>query len=328
MIKIKGNKVHFIYKGEAETVCVRGDFNNWQKERMRRKGETEWEIIKTFPLNARFDYKFVVDGEEIIDPDNPFTNEGGFGFNSELRMPNFHYPKAVYFQKNIPHGEIVKTGITDKTYFKYKRDIYIYVPYGNPRTKKAIVFQDGLEYILFGAAKNVLDYLIHKEQIPPLIGIFVDIRKNRRIKEYSAHSKYHEFITEKVLPYIETKRHTKFNEIYIAGASLGGYVSIDTVMKHPDVFAGAISQSGALLFNADMDFSHLSEKKVYMDCGRFETQVDESMDIVFTNKFFAKKFRQSGASVTFKVWNDGHSWGNWKAHLPYALTSIFKEGKK
>jgi enterochelin esterase-like enzyme len=328
MVEIKGNSVRFIYKGEAETVCIRGDFNNWQKEKMHKKGANEWEIIKRFPLNARFDYKFVIDNEDVLDTENPFVNEGGFGFNSELRMPNFHYPKAVFFHKNIEHGEMVKAGLTDKTYFKYKRDIYVYIPHHSAHVNRAIVFQDGLEYILFGAAKNTLDYLIYAGKIPPIIGIFVDIRKDRRIKEYSAHSKYHEFLVRQVIPYIESKKHTKFTEIYIAGVSLGGYVSIDTVMKHPDIFNGAISQSGALLFNENDDFANLKGKTIYMDCGKFETQVDESMDIVFTNKFFSKKFKKSGASVALKIWNDGHSWGNWKAHLPQALETLFREASK
>jgi enterochelin esterase-like enzyme len=325
MISIIGkNKVQFIYKGNAENVFLAGDINSWRRERMLQINENEWLIEKELPCNTRSDYKFVVDGEEVIDADNPLKSEGGFGFNSELIMPCFHYPTAVNFHRNIPHGEIKKFTINDSIYFRYKRDMYLYLPHRPVNNMPVIVFQDGLEYILFGSAKNTLDYLIYKKEIPKVAAIFIDIRKENRIKEYSSHSKYSEFLSKLILPYIEKKSGMKFSEKYAAGVSLGGFIAIDALVKYPDIFSGAISQSGALLFPEDMDFTPLKGKLLYIDAGRFETHMDISMDTFYTNKFFEKKFKKAGANVIFKKWNDGHSWGNWKAHLPVALKSLFR----
>ncbi len=327
MIKIEKNKIRFIYKGAAESVFLIGGFNSWRKERLSQDSETEWVLEKTFPQNARFDYKFIVDGKEIIDADNPLKNEGGFGFNSEIQMPLFHYPKATKFFRNIIHGEIRKCTIKDSLYFKYPRDIYIYIPYKPKSNMPVIFFQDGLEYILFGAAKNTLDYLIYKKEIPKLTAVFLDIRKDSRIKEYSSYSRYSEFLAELVIPFIEKKSGLKLGKKYAAGASLGGFVAVDALMKYPKIFAGALSQSGALLFPEDSSFESLEGKRIYMDTGRYETDTDISMDIFYTNKFFAKQFKKVGANVTFKKWNDGHSWGNWRAHLPFALKSLFEDQK-
>ncbi len=322
MVEINGRKAVFVYRGEAEEVFLKGNFNNFQPEKMLRKSENVWILEKEFPLNARFDYKFVVDGEEILDAENPFRSEGGFGFNSELRMPHFHYPIATAYHKDIRHGRIAKYSISDKIYFKYKRDIYIYIPHFTVKEKTAVIFQDGLEYILFGAAKNTLDYLIHTKRIPPVYGIFVDVRKNRRLKEYSDFSRYDELILERVIPFCEKMLGFKFSKRFAAGVSLGGFVSISILLKNPSAFQGAISQSGVLLFNEEGDFSPLSGKKIYLDAGRYETRLDMSMNIVYTNRYFAKVFSQFGADVIFKLWNDGHSWGNWKAHLPFALEKM------
>ncbi len=327
MVEIKGNKAVFVYRGEAESVFLIGGFNNWRPERMFAKSEDLWTLTKEFPLNARFDYKFIADGKELLDPENPFRSEGGFGFNSELRMPRFHYPLAIRFHKNIKHGKIIKYSLSDKTFFKYRRDIYVYIPPFTSKIKRALVFQDGLEYILFGAAKNTLDYLVSKKTIPPVYGIFVDIRKERRLKEYSDYSRYDEFVANAIIPFCERMLGFKFSEKFLAGSSLGGFVSISSLLKHPDIFSGAISQSGILLFKEDENFTTMKGKKIYLDSGRFETRLDMSMNIAHTNRYFAKKLRKVGADVIFKMWNDGHSWGNWKAHLPTALKSILG-GKK
>ncbi len=323
MIEIEKDKARFIYKGSMENVFLTGDFNNWHKERMIQISENDWMLEKTFPQNARFDYKFIADGNEVLDTNNPFRSEGGFGFSSELRMPRFHYPASTKFYKDIPHGEIRKCMINDSLYFKYKRDFYLYLPYKTENRLPVIVFQDGLEYILFGAAKNTLDYLIYKKEIPKIAAIFIDIRKENRMKEYSAHSKYSEFLAELAIPYMEKRSGIKFSEKYAAGASLGGFVSIDALIKYPNIFNGALSQSGALLFPEDASFIPLKKKRLYLDTGKYETHTDISMNISYTNAFFARKFKKAGADVIFKKWNDGHSWGNWKAHLPIALKSLF-----
>ncbi|GEM_PF-4665246 len=327
MIKIEGNKVKFIFKGNAKSVCLAGDFNGWRREKMPQISEETWVLEKSFPMNARFDYKFIADGEELLDADNPLRNEGGFGFSSELRMPHFHYPKAIRFFNNIPHGEIRKYTINDSIYFKYKRDVYVYIPYGAHGKMPALFFQDGLEYILFGAAKNTLDFLIHKGAIPKTVAVFVDIRKERRLKEYSAFSRYAEFLEKLVVPFVSRKTKISFSEKFAVGTSLGGFAAIDTLLKFPEIFSGAISQSGMLMFDDNQNFAALKGKKIYMDYGKYETHTDESVDIPYRNKFFAKRFKNAGANVFLKEWNDGHSWGNWRAHLPAALKSIFGREK-
>ncbi|MBU4304621.1 MAG: AAA family ATPase [Candidatus Omnitrophica bacterium] len=67
--------VSFIYSAAAQTVEVVGDFNNWsagEDSRLIRTDEQAWE--KTIALlPGRYTYKFVIDGQWITDPANPFT---------------------------------------------------------------------------------------------------------------------------------------------------------------------------------------------------------------------------------------------------------------
>ncbi len=70
---INGSNVTFLYSGKADKVYLTGEYNQWELEdRMYRKINIKdvWYINKSFPENARFDYKFVVDGNWITDPLN------------------------------------------------------------------------------------------------------------------------------------------------------------------------------------------------------------------------------------------------------------------
>src|SRR5262245_17203260 len=72
----------------------------------------------------------------------------------------------------VPKGEIVKdTFGQSKIYPGTWREYWVYVPQQLDRSKPApvMIFQDGIQY----QAPVVFDNLIHKKEIPPLVGVFV-----------------------------------------------------------------------------------------------------------------------------------------------------------
>jgi len=73
----------------AEQVCVCGDFNGWQPDTLRQIGDAEnglWE--KRLPLRpGRYEYKFLVDGEWVHDPNASENVPNVFGsLNSVLNV--------------------------------------------------------------------------------------------------------------------------------------------------------------------------------------------------------------------------------------------------
>ncbi len=68
----KSNKtsVLFEYNGlsEAEQVSLVGEFNDWQVERtpMKKRKDGAWSVAMRLPNKSRFEYRFVVDGEEWV----------------------------------------------------------------------------------------------------------------------------------------------------------------------------------------------------------------------------------------------------------------------
>lgn len=82
-------------------------------------------------------------------------------------------------QDGIPRGEVSRHRFkSEKIYPGVERDYWVYIPKQYDRTKPAclMVFQDGGEYLL-GTNVNVaavFDNLIHKQEMPVTIGLFVN----------------------------------------------------------------------------------------------------------------------------------------------------------
>src|SRR5689334_21591245 len=75
-------------------------------------------------------------------------------------------------QPDAPKGEVTKHSFDQSKIFPgTTREYWVYVPKQYEAAKPApfMVFQDGIQY----SAPVVFDNLIHKKEIPPLIGIFV-----------------------------------------------------------------------------------------------------------------------------------------------------------
>ncbi len=79
---------------EAEAVCVTGDFTDWSVEGvpLRAEGDGHWRI--ELPLAAGcYEYKFIVDGEWLPDPENPEKTQNSYGqLNSVLVVPRGEAP--------------------------------------------------------------------------------------------------------------------------------------------------------------------------------------------------------------------------------------------
>src|SRR5713226_1881348 len=82
-------------------------------------------------------------------------------------------------QAEVPKGTVTRHTWTSKIFPGSVRDYWIYVPaqYRSDKPAPVMVFQDGGGFITDDGrwrAHIVLDNLIHKGQMPPAIGIFID----------------------------------------------------------------------------------------------------------------------------------------------------------
>jgi AMP-activated protein kinase-like protein len=82
---LKGNTT-FRLKGHrnARVVAVAGSFNDWnQSQRLCGKEGDEW-VCRIDLAPGKYTYKFIIDGDWILDPENPNTEDDERGFTNSV----------------------------------------------------------------------------------------------------------------------------------------------------------------------------------------------------------------------------------------------------
>ncbi|MHA1976022.1 MAG: alpha/beta hydrolase-fold protein [Candidatus Hodarchaeales archaeon] len=326
---LEGNKCIFLYYGNVTTVEVAGDFTGWSPVSLSRITSTNlWYLKKQFPLDARLDYKLVVNGNWILDPENDALILGGFGYNSEIAMIEYIPNPSIQFYDYIPHGTIDTIPNFHSPTFDNYRTIKVYLPPNydpNGSTLYPTLYvTDGIEYIDIANFDNVLDYLLFNGLISEVIVVFIP-PIDRSNEYFNEKLKFRGFITSEIIPYIETNYKVSVNRTDrgLMGASLGGYISFYTGFNEEDTFGLIGSQSGYFPFDLiGMYGSRIPNIKYYMDIGTFETSVSGT-DLFVANEEMNNTLTNKGYTFKYQKFNEGHSWGNWRAHLDDILTYFF-----
>jgi len=87
-----GKAFHFELKGQqnAKQVILAGSFNNWsENELVMKKSAQGWELDYVLP-SGNYEYKFIVDGNWMLDLANPFRNGSGDFVNSFISIDPNH----------------------------------------------------------------------------------------------------------------------------------------------------------------------------------------------------------------------------------------------
>jgi enterochelin esterase family protein len=169
-------------------------------------------------------------------------------------------------QKDVPKGDVTTFKFQSKVAFPgTTRDGWVYVPkqYDGASPACVMVFQDGGSYQNpTGAyrATIVMDNLIHKKEIPVMIGVFVnpgvfpdklDGKKkpasNRSFEYDSLTPLYAEFLDKEILPFVGKKFKLRSDAAGrgICGASSGGICAFTVAWQRPDMFSKVLSHIGS-----------------------------------------------------------------------------------
>src|SRR5438128_909331 len=157
---IEGSTVHFIYYApQARAVALTGEFNDWGRTGvtlpMTRVRETGI-FYRTLELSvpARLEYKLLVDGRMILDPQCPQTVDNGIGeANSYFVIGNVSEPPELTWVPTIPHGRLEEFEFESRL-LRNRRRIRVHLPPGydeDPGRRFPILYvHDGSEYLKRG----------------------------------------------------------------------------------------------------------------------------------------------------------------------------------
>ena len=168
-------------------------------------------------------------------------------------------------QEGVPQGTVTKRSWkSEKIYPGTERDYWVYVPkqYDGSQPANVMVFQDGGSYVSpEGQFRTtiVFDNLIHKQEMPVTIGIFINPgaipaagtdqkpRQNRSFEYESLGDQYARFLLEEILPEVgqEYKLTSAASGRALCGISSGGICSWTVAWERPDAFSKVLSHVGS-----------------------------------------------------------------------------------
>lgn len=329
-----GDRVAFLYRGEANTVEWRGDFNEWgdpPAPGLRVIGTDLWINEQTLPEDARVDYKLVVNGQWMMDPANSLSAWSGFGPNSELRMPAYQYPYDALARDDAPKGVLTAPQRISSKFLAYDLQYRVYLPYGYEQLSDlpTLYVTDGHEYSPdhLGSLNAVLDNTMSEGSAKPAVVIFIDARnpdnlnENRRLTEYTANPLYLSFVSEELVPHIDRtyKTRKEASSRGILGTSLGGLCAAYFGAVRPDVFLNIGIQSPAFWIYppiyAMYERPPAEGMRIFMSQGTIHDgdggdQMKERLD-------------RWGYTYTYVKRNESHAWGHWRALLTGMMRYLY-----
>jgi len=324
-----------------EVNLVHWVFGLESRQSFQRLGDTgAYYLPLDLPRAARVEYKLeLISGGRrtwIRDPLNPLRAFDPFGSNSVCQMPGYEAPIWTEPEDGVRPGRVelipVKSGA-----WGAMREARVYTPneYKPHKRYPLLICHDGSDYLRFAKIQTVLDNLIHRKEVAPLVVCFTDgVNRN---PEYGANPLQARFLVEDLLPAVARRFGISPDpdDRGLMGASFGAVSSLYTAWHHPGHFGRLMLQSGSFVFtdvgthdrgplfdpvveflNAFRGDPGRSAARIFMSCGTFES-------LIYYNRSLIPLLRRAGLTVRFRESHDGHNWIAWRDHLRNGLTWLF-----
>jgi enterochelin esterase family protein len=376
--------VTFLYQSEADThVVILADFGDYVPHMtLQRLSDTDvWYRSLLLPDDARFLYELSVD-----DPAYPFTGGDSVAWPSAPR-PDPLNPRRYDFAKpqilslvelprapslelstpdeSVPHGELDQRGeVLKSAILGNERKVFLYKP---PGYRDAADAGDIEPYplLIFGASyinqirlPVILDHLIARGRIPPVVAVFVGFPpsaagRNVQDEEAGGGPEFSDFIATELLPWVRERVHVSADprRVVIGGASAGGHGAACVALRHPEAIGGVIAQSGAfwrgiggtaaswsdpardegregfarLAASSPLAVHDGEPVRFELTVGRLECGAALSVDSVsmlHASRHVRDVLAAKGYPVTLRESSGGHDPYNWETSLPAALEAL------
>ncbi|KJL23887.1 enterobactin/ferric enterobactin esterase [Microbacterium azadirachtae] len=269
--------------------------------------------------------------------------------SQQLRMP---YPVQPTFDSAVVYthgpdsiqkvgvrpGRTVEFTLQSHRFFPHaSHKISIHVPHGIDETETRVtVFQDGAMYLdPAGEVRGgiVLDNLSAAQQVPSMVGVFVEPAEGLRNAEYDAFNRdYATFVADEVLPAAQDALRAALilDDVAIVGGSSGGNCAVTACWFRRDTFKRAVSFLGSFAQipggnpfpNEIRQTSHAF--RVFMQIGNHDLNSREPrMNWFAENMRVAAAFAEAGYPLRVVLGDGGHDPNHGGVLLPHALRWVW-----
>ncbi len=339
---VEGTSATFVYRGQADRVLLRHFiFGLPTTLPLKRLAGTDlWSVTLEIPKGSRIEYKFevAVDGRRrlINDPLNPLRAHDPFGSNSVCHGAGYETPEWTRPDAEARPGTIEEIGLSSEA-FGEERHVQVYLPPRMRPTRRypLLVVHDGEDYRRYSALQTVLDNLIYRLEIAPLVVAVT--QTPRRLVEYAADPRHARFLVEELVPRLEERYplDRRAEARGLMGASFGAVASLAAAWSHPGFFGRLLLQSGSFAFtdigrnkrgplfepvvdfmNAFRDAPGRPAERLFLSCGMYES-------LIYENRSLVPLLQATGMEVRYVEARDGHNWENWRDRLREGLSFLF-----
>ncbi len=268
--------VTFLWRGNDKTRRVRlagglptADDSKW----LTRLADTDlWYLTERMPSESRFIYSFQInfpekklkDGDlasllkvmekcpNRLDPLNPrdVTLQSS-SLSSLAELPAAPPQPWLAPLPDVAKGALKEQKLKSES-LKGERSFTVYTPANyDPKGAECgllVIFDGGFyqdQDMIPGP--TILDNLIAKQKIPPLVTVFVKHPMIARNKDLACSKPFADFLVKDLVPWVRANYHVSSDpaRTIVGGLSLGGLMASYCGLNHSDVFGNVLSQSGS-----------------------------------------------------------------------------------
>ncbi len=342
----EGRNVTFLWRGEADRVQLLHWIFGLESSQpfTRIEGCDLWYAVVELRRNSRVEYKLLIERdvngelqrELHHDPFNDNRAHDPFGSNSVVHTEGYEVPEWSQHDDETRPGVIEDRSIVSAA-FGEVRPVRVYLParYRETQRYPLLVVHDGSDYVRFSALATVLDNLIERLEIPPMVVALSD--PGDRLTEYADDPRHATHIVEELVPALAAlyPLQDRPGARGLMGASFGAVASLSTAWRHPGFFGRLLLQSGSFAFTdiGDHDRGAVFDPVVafvnafrsepgkpanhaFLSCGVYER-------LIYENRSIVPLLQGTGMDVRFEEARDGHNWENWRDRLRIGLSWLF-----
>lgn len=366
--KIEGDQrnllITFVWRasGETKNVVVFSPIGEMEPSQglMQRLLDSDlWYKTYRVRSDARFSYSIspndsLVSFSEIENPrdflgrtanwrPDPFNKKQFYGFpkaSSVVELPDAPPQPWLVRDPDVPAGATKQHRFKSQI-LNNERNLWVYTP---PDYKAdgppygLIVIFDGQAYTVLVPTGLILNNMIAKGVIPPLVAVVVDnVTPESRDTEMACNPSFADSLSKELVPWIRQHYNVTSDpaRTIVAGSSYGGLAASYAGFRHPEVFGNVLSQSGSYWWKPDGDAEHewlarqivASQKlpvRFYLEIGLFEIGATpgKGPSMVVTNRHLRDVLMAKGYEVHYGEFAGGHEYLNWRGTFSNGLLAL------
>ncbi len=312
-----------------------GDFNGWAEGAQERNdatagvttpiGSSGWSYLESTAFtNARIEYVLLFEKEAIPDPFNPRTAQEYAGQRSELRMPFWAAQPEIDEEAAVAPGTVLAQTFPTPALGGTRR-VWYYLPAGYDDSLDlypTVYVLDGGTYLERMRAPQLLDRLIARKAIPPVIAVFVEPAD--RQEDYSRSPRWRQFVTRELVPAVDERFRTfpGPEQRAIFGSSLAAYGAVDLAIDAPGTFGlcAAIAppaQTATLISNQTHGPANVRSIRFFVLGGVYDSMIDGARRLRTT--------LGSDANVIYKEVPEGHNAQMFRGRFDEAIAALLRQ---